>query len=153
MPREYIYEPWTAPTSIQKKANCIIGKDYPKPGKNEGREGFSIFMVTGNYFIFCIGLVLQWLIMRLQAKSVERGWEKLMRWVALMPNLAKGRRWTHAEKCYMVTETRLTQPLLSDWRGIAELSDAQLLPWQLYTTCSIFSIFFIFSCVTCICHM
>ncbi|KAL5664812.1 hypothetical protein ACJX0J_024920, partial [Zea mays] len=31
MPREYIYEPWTAPTSIQKKANCIIGKDYPKP--------------------------------------------------------------------------------------------------------------------------
>ncbi|EES04723.1 hypothetical protein BDA96_04G093500 [Sorghum bicolor] len=31
MPREYIYEPWTAPLSIQKKANCIIGKDYPKP--------------------------------------------------------------------------------------------------------------------------
>ena len=51
MPREYIYEPWTAPISIQKKANCIIGKDYPKPGKNEGRygkEGFSIFMVTDN---------------------------------------------------------------------------------------------------------
>lgn len=32
MPKEYIYEPWTAPLSIQKKANCIIGKDYPKPG-------------------------------------------------------------------------------------------------------------------------
>ncbi|XP_027344568.1 (6-4)DNA photolyase isoform X2 [Abrus precatorius] len=31
MPREYIYEPWTAPLSIQTKANCIIGKDYPKP--------------------------------------------------------------------------------------------------------------------------
>ncbi|KAL6888862.1 hypothetical protein ACP4OV_009888 [Aristida adscensionis] len=31
MPKEYIYEPWTAPLSIQKKANCIIGKDYPKP--------------------------------------------------------------------------------------------------------------------------
>ncbi|CAN6271869.1 unnamed protein product [Urochloa humidicola] len=31
MPREYIYEPWTAPLSIQKKAKCIIGKDYPKP--------------------------------------------------------------------------------------------------------------------------
>nr|KYP54012.1 Cryptochrome-1 [Cajanus cajan] len=29
MPREYIYEPWTAPKSIQNKANCIIGKDYP----------------------------------------------------------------------------------------------------------------------------
>ncbi|KAM6585887.1 hypothetical protein CsatB_012889 [Cannabis sativa] len=31
MPREYIYEPWTAPLSIQTKAKCIIGKDYPKP--------------------------------------------------------------------------------------------------------------------------
>ena len=32
MPKEYIYEPWTAPMSIQVKAKCIIGKDYPKPG-------------------------------------------------------------------------------------------------------------------------
>ncbi|CAK9164838.1 unnamed protein product [Ilex paraguariensis] len=31
MPKEYIYEPWTAPLSIQSKAKCIIGKDYPKP--------------------------------------------------------------------------------------------------------------------------
>ncbi|KAM1060515.1 hypothetical protein FF1_025069 [Malus domestica] len=31
MPKEYIYEPWTAPESIQKKAKCIIGRDYPKP--------------------------------------------------------------------------------------------------------------------------
>ncbi|GJX45623.1 (6-4)DNA photolyase [Tanacetum coccineum] len=31
MPKEYIYEPWTAPLSVQAKANCIIGKDYPKP--------------------------------------------------------------------------------------------------------------------------
>lgn len=31
MPKEYIYEPWTAPPSIQTKAKCIIGKDYPKP--------------------------------------------------------------------------------------------------------------------------
>ena len=35
MPREYIYEPWTAPLSIQKKTKCIICKDYPKPGKKE----------------------------------------------------------------------------------------------------------------------
>lgn len=33
MPEEYIYEPWTAPLSVQTKANCIIGKDYPKPGE------------------------------------------------------------------------------------------------------------------------
>lgn len=31
MPKEYIYEPWTAPLSIQVKAKCIIGEDYPKP--------------------------------------------------------------------------------------------------------------------------
>lgn len=35
MPKEYIYEPWTAPLSIQKKAKCIVGKDYPKPGKKK----------------------------------------------------------------------------------------------------------------------
>ncbi|MFQ6643387.1 hypothetical protein Gotur_018388 [Gossypium turneri] len=31
MPKEYIYEPWTAPISVQTKAKCIIGRDYPKP--------------------------------------------------------------------------------------------------------------------------
>ncbi|KAL2926258.1 (6-4)DNA photolyase [Bienertia sinuspersici] len=31
MPKEYIYEPWTAPKNIQVKAKCIIGKDYPSP--------------------------------------------------------------------------------------------------------------------------
>ncbi|MCI57813.1 UVR3 AtUVR3-like 6-4 DNA photolyase, partial [Trifolium medium] len=31
MPKAYIYEPWTAPPTIQAKANCIIGKDYPMP--------------------------------------------------------------------------------------------------------------------------
>lgn len=32
MPKEYIYEPWTAPEEVQRKARCVIGKDYPKPG-------------------------------------------------------------------------------------------------------------------------
>ncbi|OAY52868.1 (6-4)DNA photolyase isoform X2 [Manihot esculenta] len=31
MPKEYIYEPWTAPINVQTKAKCIIGRDYPKP--------------------------------------------------------------------------------------------------------------------------
>ncbi|KAB1218639.1 (6-4)DNA photolyase [Morella rubra] len=31
MPKEYLYEPWTAPLSVQTKAKCIIGRDYPKP--------------------------------------------------------------------------------------------------------------------------
>lgn len=31
MPAKYIYEPWTAPASVQQAAGCIIGKDYPKP--------------------------------------------------------------------------------------------------------------------------
>jgi cryptochrome len=30
-PAKYIYEPWKAPIADQKKANCIIGQDYPKP--------------------------------------------------------------------------------------------------------------------------
>lgn len=31
MPKEYIYEPWTAPLTIQTRAKCIIGRDYPAP--------------------------------------------------------------------------------------------------------------------------
>lgn len=30
-PQKFIYEPWTAPMDVQRRANCIIGKDYPKP--------------------------------------------------------------------------------------------------------------------------
>ena len=30
-PKIYIFEPWLAPPSVQKKCGCIIGKDYPKP--------------------------------------------------------------------------------------------------------------------------
>lgn len=30
-PSDYIYEPWKAPRSIQERAGCIIGKDYPGP--------------------------------------------------------------------------------------------------------------------------
>ncbi|XP_072015096.1 cryptochrome-1-like [Amphiura filiformis] len=31
MPIQYIYEPWNAPRSVQEKAGCIIGQDYPRP--------------------------------------------------------------------------------------------------------------------------
>lgn len=31
MPAKYIYKPWTAPLADQKKAGCIVGKDYPAP--------------------------------------------------------------------------------------------------------------------------
>jgi len=31
MPKQYIYEPWSAPIEVQKKAKCIIGVDYPRP--------------------------------------------------------------------------------------------------------------------------
>jgi len=31
LPSKYIYEPWTAPASIQEKAGVRIGRDYPKP--------------------------------------------------------------------------------------------------------------------------
>lgn len=37
-PNRYIYEPWKAPKDVQKKANCIIGKDYPPPILDEKKE-------------------------------------------------------------------------------------------------------------------
>lgn len=30
-PKGYIYEPWTAPLAVQRKAGVIIGVDYPEP--------------------------------------------------------------------------------------------------------------------------
>lgn len=30
IPSQYIYEPWNAPLSVQQRAGCIVGKDYPK---------------------------------------------------------------------------------------------------------------------------
>ena len=30
MPAKYIYEPWLAPMDVQKKANCVLGVDYPQ---------------------------------------------------------------------------------------------------------------------------
>ena len=31
MPKEYIYEPWSAPYEVQEQAGCVIGEDYPTP--------------------------------------------------------------------------------------------------------------------------
>ena len=31
MPAKYIYEPWTAPPEVQRKAGCVVGQDYPAP--------------------------------------------------------------------------------------------------------------------------
>ena len=28
-PERYIHEPWNAPLTVQRKANCVIGEDYP----------------------------------------------------------------------------------------------------------------------------
>lgn len=37
-PNRYIYEPWNAPESVQKAANCIVGVDYPKPMLNHAES-------------------------------------------------------------------------------------------------------------------
>lgn len=37
-PNCYIYEPWNAPESVQKAANCIVGVDYPKPMLNHAES-------------------------------------------------------------------------------------------------------------------
>lgn len=31
MPLKYLFSPWKAPLSVQENAQCIVGKDYPKP--------------------------------------------------------------------------------------------------------------------------
>lgn len=31
MPAKYVYEPWTAPADVQRKAGCVVGVDYPAP--------------------------------------------------------------------------------------------------------------------------
>ncbi|PNH10276.1 (6-4)DNA photolyase [Tetrabaena socialis] len=31
MPAKYIYEPWTAPLEVQRRAGCVVGVDYPRP--------------------------------------------------------------------------------------------------------------------------
>jgi cryptochrome len=36
--KQYIYSPHLAPEAVQKKANCIIGKDYPFPVLDERAE-------------------------------------------------------------------------------------------------------------------
>ncbi|XP_063044562.1 cryptochrome-2-like [Engraulis encrasicolus] len=33
-PNRYIHEPWTAPESLQRACNCVVGVDYPKPMVN-----------------------------------------------------------------------------------------------------------------------
>eukprot|EP00980_Cylindrotheca_fusiformis_P010559 scaffold2334_cov118-Cylindrotheca_fusiformis.AAC.31 len=41
MPAKYIYEPWKAPSSVQKSAGVVIGEDYPHPivdHTNESKE-------------------------------------------------------------------------------------------------------------------
>jgi len=34
MPSAYIYAPWEAPLEVQRKAGCVVGKDYPMPVVN-----------------------------------------------------------------------------------------------------------------------
>ncbi len=31
VPDRYLAEPWTMPDEVQRRANCMIGKDYPRP--------------------------------------------------------------------------------------------------------------------------
>ncbi|KAJ3069942.1 (6-4)DNA photolyase [Podochytrium sp. JEL0797] len=30
MPDKFVYEPWNAPLEVQRKAGCVVGKDYPE---------------------------------------------------------------------------------------------------------------------------
>ncbi|KAL6064283.1 Cryptochrome-1 [Balamuthia mandrillaris] len=54
-PREYVYEPWRAPLSVQRKAGCIIGRDYPFPivehssVSRENKEKMKLAYNAGNH--------------------------------------------------------------------------------------------------------
>ncbi len=37
MPKQYIYEPWQAPLTVQKEAGCRVGHDYPEPIVNHSQ--------------------------------------------------------------------------------------------------------------------
>jgi cryptochrome len=48
-PKEFIFEPWEAPEYVQKKAGCIIGKDYPKPivdHKEKSKENMNLMKIA-----------------------------------------------------------------------------------------------------------
>lgn len=48
-PKEFIFEPWEAPEYVQKKAGCIIGKDYPKPmvnHKEKSKENMNLMSIA-----------------------------------------------------------------------------------------------------------
>ncbi|EDO40787.1 predicted protein, partial [Nematostella vectensis] len=34
LPTKFLHEPWKAPSSVQREAGCIVGKDYPQPMVN-----------------------------------------------------------------------------------------------------------------------
>ena len=49
MPVEFIYEPWRAPSAVQREAGCVIGRDYPLPIVNHGEvEHISFITVNCN---------------------------------------------------------------------------------------------------------
>ena len=50
-PKEYIYEPWKAPKSLQEKLNCVIGRDYPERIVIHEVEYFLNFFV--NFIFIC----------------------------------------------------------------------------------------------------
>ncbi|XP_029576452.1 cryptochrome-2 isoform X1 [Salmo trutta] len=37
-PNRYIHEPWSAPDSVQKATNCVVGVDYPRPMLNHAQR-------------------------------------------------------------------------------------------------------------------
>lgn len=56
IPNEFIYEPWKAPESVQQKAECIIGRDYPFPVIDHDvsfEKNRSIMNVIKNNLIEC----------------------------------------------------------------------------------------------------
>ncbi len=54
MPTKWIFEPWAAPLDVQKKAKCIIGKDYPRPIVDHSSVRVVLSTCCGFYVVLCV---------------------------------------------------------------------------------------------------
>jgi hypothetical protein len=54
----YIYEPWKAPSSLQRELGCVVGQDYPAPivdhaaisETNKARIGACYLRLRGDWY-------------------------------------------------------------------------------------------------------
>uniref|UniRef100_A0AAY4CJS5 Photolyase/cryptochrome alpha/beta domain-containing protein n=1 Tax=Denticeps clupeoides TaxID=299321 RepID=A0AAY4CJS5_9TELE len=74
-PNRYIFEPWNAPESVQRAANCIVGVDYPKPMVNHAESH------------------------RLNVERLKQVYQQLSQYRGLSEPSERGKKKTHCRLC------------------------------------------------------